>query len=55
MYNAGDIAADIFNVFILASLFDKLPNVFIFVYTDNLKKIRVVVLEVKLITRVGLV
>ncbi len=55
MYNTGDIAADIFNVFILAPLFNKLTYVFVFIYTNNLKKIRVIVLEVKLITGVGLV
>ena len=55
MYDTGDIPTNVFNVPIFTALFNELTYVFICIHTDNLQEVRIVVLEVIFITRIGLV
>jgi len=55
MYDAGDISTNIFNVPVFTSLFNELTYVFVCINTDNLKEIRIIVLEVIFVTGIRLV
>ena len=55
MYDTGDISTNIINVSIFTALFNELAYVFVCIHTDNLQEVRIIVLEVIFITRIGLV
>ena len=52
MYDTYNVPANIFNVPVFTSLFNKLADIFIFTHTDDLKEVRIVVLKVILVTGV---
>lgn len=53
MHDADDVSADVLHCPVSHALLNEFPYVFILVNSDDLQKIRIVVLEIKAVERIG--